>query len=241
VAEKLGRPVDALLGEGAALVRQQQSLREEVGAFTFDDIVQELQKPGRDPRDEFVPFQFREDIHALKDLKPGMSCPGIVTNVTNFGAFVDIGVHQDGLVHVSQLTDRFVKDPAEVVFPGKRVVVRVLEVNLDKGQIALTMKSEAPKRPPRPAQKPRRAPEGKPRPSRPSAKPEPPRRPPAATPPVSSAPKPGAPPAKPGPRPPARPPQRPRDTAHSSPPHKVPLNNPFAALAELKKTLKSRE
>ena len=105
--------------------------------------MRELEKPGRDPRDEFVPFQYRDDIHELKDLKPGMICPGIVTNVTNFGAFVDIGVHQDGLVHISQLTDRFVKDPREVVSPGDRVEVRVLEVNLDKKQIALTMKSRA--------------------------------------------------------------------------------------------------
>ena len=89
-----------------------------------------------------MPFAFRQDVHALKDLEPGMVCPGIVTNVTNFGAFVDIGVHQDGLVHISQLADRFVKDPREVVSPGDRVTVRVLEVKLDKNQIALTMKSE---------------------------------------------------------------------------------------------------
>jgi uncharacterized protein len=86
---------------------------------------------------------FREDVHELKDLAPGMKCPGIVTNVTNFGAFVDIGVHQDGLVHISQLSDRFIKDPREVVNPGDRVTVRVLEVNLEKRQIALSMKSES--------------------------------------------------------------------------------------------------
>src|SRR5262249_29346111 len=84
---------------------------------------------------------FRADIHELKDLQPGMVCPGIVTNVTNFGAFVDIGVHQDGLVHISQLADKFVKDPKDVVSAGDRVSVRVLEVKLDKKQIALTMKS----------------------------------------------------------------------------------------------------
>ena len=88
-----------------------------------------------------MPFAFRDDIHELKDLQPGMVCPGIVTNVTNFGAFVDIGVHQDGLVHISQLADKFVKDPREVVSAGDRVSVRVLEVKLDKKQIALTMKS----------------------------------------------------------------------------------------------------
>src|SRR5262249_38940441 len=83
------------------------------------------------------------DIHELKDLTPGMICPGIVTNVTNFGAFVDIGVHQDGLVHISQLSDRFVKDPRDVVNPGDRVKVRVLEVNLEKNQIAPSMKNTA--------------------------------------------------------------------------------------------------
>ena len=103
--------------------------------------MRELEKPGRDPRETFVPFAFRADIHELKDLQPGMVCTGIVTNVTNFGAFVDIGVHQDGLVHISQLADKFVKDPREVVNAGDRVSVRVLEVKLDKKQIALTMKS----------------------------------------------------------------------------------------------------
>jgi uncharacterized protein len=94
-------------------------------------------------------WSFRDDVHELEDLKPGMGCPGIVTNVTNFGAFVDIGVHQDGLVHVSQLADRFVKDPRDVVSPGDRVTVRVLEVNLAKKQIALTMKSGESKGAPR--------------------------------------------------------------------------------------------
>jgi uncharacterized protein len=130
-------------------VKKDSVLRAEVGQFTFDDIVKELERPGRDPRDSFVAWSFRDDIHEVKDLTPGMVCPGIVTNVTNFGAFVDIGVHQDGLVHVSQLADRFVKDPREVVSPGDRVTVRVLEVNLAKNQIALTMKSgEAAARPP---------------------------------------------------------------------------------------------
>ena len=105
--------------------------------------MKELERPGRDPRESFVVWSFRDDIHELKDLTPGMTCPGIVTNVTNFGAFVDIGVHQDGLVHVSQLADRFVKDPRDVVSPGDRVTVRVVEVNLAKKQIALTMKSGA--------------------------------------------------------------------------------------------------
>jgi uncharacterized protein len=118
-----------------------------VGLFTFYHFIKELARPGRDPRESFVVWSFRDDIHELKDLTPGMVCPGIVTNVTNFGAFVDIGVHQDGLVHVSQLADRFVKDPRDVVSPGDRVTVRVLEVNLAKNQIALTMKSGADARP----------------------------------------------------------------------------------------------
>jgi protein Tex len=124
------------------LVKQSEEFKSEVGEFTFADIVTELAKPGRDPREEFSAFAYREDIHELKDLKPGMTCPGIVTNVTNFGAFVDIGVHQDGLVHISRLSDRFVKDPRDVVSPGDRVSVRVIEVNLDKNQIALSMKTE---------------------------------------------------------------------------------------------------
>ena len=144
LAARLGVPTAGLLGAGVKLVREAPELKSEVGAFTFDDIIAELEKPGRDPRAGFVAFSFRQDIHAVADLQPGMVCPGIVTNVTNFGAFVDIGVHQDGLVHISQLADRFVKDPREVVSPGDRVTVRVLEVKREKNQIALTMKAERP-------------------------------------------------------------------------------------------------
>jgi protein Tex len=141
-ATEMGVSTRDLLGAGVKLVKQSASLKSELGAFTFDDVVRELEKPGRDPRETFVPFSFRADIHELRDLQPGMVCPGIVTNVTNFGAFVDIGVHQDGLVHISQLADKFVKDPKDVVSAGERVTVRVLEIKLDKKQIALTMKSE---------------------------------------------------------------------------------------------------
>jgi uncharacterized protein len=144
LAARLDVPIGGLLGAGVKLVREAAELKSEVGAFTFDDIVAELEKPGRDPRAGFIAFSFRQDIHAVADLQPGMVCPGIVTNVTNFGAFVDIGVHQDGLVHISQLADRFVKDPREVVSPGDRVTVRVLEVKREKNQIALTMKAERP-------------------------------------------------------------------------------------------------
>ena len=103
----------------------------------------ELAKPGRDPREKFEVFSFAEGVEKIEDLKPGMKLPGIVTNVTAFGAFVDIGVHQDGLVHISQLADRFVKDPNEVVKVAQRVDVTVLEVDLDRKRISLSMKSGA--------------------------------------------------------------------------------------------------
>lgn len=134
-----------LLGEGVQRVKENADLRTQLGEFTFQDLIQELAKPGRDPRDVFVPVRFRDDIHELEDLKEGMVCPGVVTNVTNFGAFVDIGVHQDGLVHLSQLSHQFVKDPKTVVSPGDLVQVKVLGVDLEKRQISLSMKlSEKP-------------------------------------------------------------------------------------------------
>jgi uncharacterized protein len=112
-----------------------------VGLPTLTDIMAELAKPGRDPRAEFAAFAFAEGVTALEDLRPGMKLPGIVTNVTKFGAFVDIGVHQDGLVHISQLADRFVKDPAEVVKVRQQVMVRVLEVDLPRKRVALSLKN----------------------------------------------------------------------------------------------------
>jgi len=142
LAQQLGKSVADLTGSGVSLVRQAKDFQEKVGPFTFKDIVTELEKPGRDPRAEFVPMNFRDDIHEIADLKLGMMCPGIVTNVTNFGAFVDIGVHQDGLVHISQLSDQYVKDPRDVVNPGDRVMVKVLEIHSEKKQIALTMKKD---------------------------------------------------------------------------------------------------
>jgi uncharacterized protein len=144
-AQDCGKSVNDLLGEKSKLLLDHKEFEQEVGQFTFKDIIDELSKPGRDPRDTFVPFEFRSDINEVKDLKEGMICPGIVTNVTNFGAFVDVGVHQDGLVHLSQLADRFIKDPREVVSPGDRVEVRVLQVDLAKNQIFLSMKKEAQK------------------------------------------------------------------------------------------------
>jgi uncharacterized protein len=113
----------------------------EVGIPTVKDIIDELAKPGRDPRDEFEEFTFASDIEKISDLKPGMKIPGIVTNVTAFGAFVDIGVHQDGLVHISELADKFVKNPADVVRVQQKVEVAVMDVDLNRNRISLSMKT----------------------------------------------------------------------------------------------------
>lgn len=143
MAKDLGVAISDVIGEGARkLVAQRTKWAQLVGEFTFDDIVKELEKPGRDPRDPFKVFQFRDDIMEVKDLQEGMICPGIVTNVTNFGAFVDIGVHQDGLVHISALSHKFVDDPRKVVNPGDHVTVKVLKVDAMKNQISLTMKMD---------------------------------------------------------------------------------------------------
>ena len=121
-------------------IRLSQYVTAEVGMPTLTDIMEELAKPGRDPREQFEAFEFTEGVNSIKDLRIGMSLPGIVTNITNFGAFVDIGVHQDGLVHVSQLADKFVKDPNEVVKVAQKVQVRVTEVDEVRKRIALSMK-----------------------------------------------------------------------------------------------------
>jgi uncharacterized protein len=142
IAKSQGKTIQDFIGAGAKQLLKMNEAKEKLGEFTMKDIVTELEKPGRDPRDVFVPIQFRDDINALKDVQIGMICPGVVTNVTNFGAFVDIGVHQDGLVHISQLTNKFVTDPSQVVSPGDKVTVKVLEVNLEKSQMALTMRMD---------------------------------------------------------------------------------------------------
>ena len=113
---------------------------------TLKDIMQELGKPGRDPREKFEAFSFAEGVHSIEDLREGMRLPGIVTNVTAFGAFIDIGVHQDGLAHVSELADTFVKNPADVVKPQQKVSAYVLEVDLERRRIALSLKSNPQKR-----------------------------------------------------------------------------------------------
>lgn len=167
MAHDLGVGLSDLIGEGAKkLLEQRTKWAALVGEFTFDDIVKELEKPGRDPRDPFKIFKFREDIFEVKDLAEGMICPGIVTNVTNFGAFVDIGVHQDGLVHISEISHKFVDDPRKVVSPGQQVTVKVLKVDTVKNQISLSMKLEAaPKMDNQPRPQPRAAAPG----SRPQA------------------------------------------------------------------------
>ncbi|UWQ36111.1 RNA-binding transcriptional accessory protein [Leisingera aquaemixtae] len=139
-----GRDIRQIMGDGAALrpLRAEDFVGGGVGLPTVRDIFQELEKPGRDPRPSFVTASFKEGVEEITDLKPGMVLEGTVTNVAAFGAFVDIGVHQDGLVHVSQLADRFVKDPHEVVKTGQVVKVTVTEVDVPRKRIGLTMKKD---------------------------------------------------------------------------------------------------
>ena len=135
--------VSDLIGNHEHLKRipLQQFVTSEVGLPTLHDILKELEKPGLDPREQLEEFRFDERVHTVEDLIVGMELPGIVTNITNFGAFVDIGVHQDGLVHISQMADKFIKDPNEVVKLHQHVRVRVIEVDLRRKRIALSMRS----------------------------------------------------------------------------------------------------
>jgi len=143
MARDLGVGVGELVGNPdlARRVDIRRYVGDGVGEPTLRDIVEELVKPGRDPRAEFEPPKFRDDVTELEDLVEGMSLEGVVTNVTAFGAFVDVGVHQDGLVHVSELADRFVRDPSEVVRVGDRLRVRVLGVDLERRRISLSARS----------------------------------------------------------------------------------------------------
>lgn len=152
LVERMAKDIDVelrvLLGkpELADKIEVRKYIGGDVGEPTLKDILAELKKPGRDPRDQFEAPCFREDVTTLEDLKPGMELMGIVTNVTAFGAFVDVGVHQDGLVHVSELSDRFIRDPAEVVQTGTRLKVRVIEIDIPRKRIALSARSgNAPK------------------------------------------------------------------------------------------------
>ena len=142
IAQDTGRDIRSLVGDSAFLQRldPKQFTDEQFGLPTVTDILKELDKPGRDPRPEFKTAEFQEGVETLKDLKLGMVLEGVVTNVTNFGAFVDIGVHQDGLVHISCLSEKFVKDPYEVVKAGDIVKVKVMEVDIARNRIALSMR-----------------------------------------------------------------------------------------------------
>ncbi|GAB4113603.1 MAG: Tex family protein [Sandaracinaceae bacterium] len=144
MAADLGVSVAELVGnkEKVRAIDLRRYVSDEVGEPTLRDILAELEKPGRDPRASFEPPKFREDVTTLEDLKEGMILEGVVTNVTAFGAFVDVGVHQDGLVHVSRLSDRFVRDPAEVVKVGDKLKVKVLEVDLARKRISLSARMD---------------------------------------------------------------------------------------------------
>ena len=144
MAADLGCTVNDLLKDPAkrSAIKPENYVTPDVGLPTLKDIIAELSKPGRDPRDQFEAFSFADGVDKMEDLQPGMKLPGIVTNVTAFGAFVDIGVHQDGLVHISQISDDFVKNPAEFLKVGQKVQTTVMEVDLGRKRIALSLKTK---------------------------------------------------------------------------------------------------
>ncbi|SFU42640.1 Tex family protein [Halomonas korlensis] len=146
IAKRNGRELGGLIGDSVTLkaIVPAEFADERFGVPTVSDILKELDKPGRDPRPEFKAAEFREGVETLKDLEPGMILEGGVTNVTHFGAFIDIGVHQDGLVHISALSERFVEDPRTVVKAGDIVRVKVMSVDLERARIALTMRLDDP-------------------------------------------------------------------------------------------------
>jgi protein Tex len=156
ILQKNQRPIASVIGDGAFLRRLKVSdyIDQRFGAPTVQDIIAELEKPGRDPRPEFKTAEFQDGVETLADLKPGMVLEGVVTNVTNFGAFVDVGVHQDGLVHISAMSEKFVKDPHEVVKTGQVIKVKVMEIDLDRKRVGLSMRLAD--MPGRPAAAPRR-------------------------------------------------------------------------------------
>jgi len=172
IVQACGRDIRAIMGDSSALagLRAEQFIDDSFGLPTVRDILSELEKPGRDPRPTFKTATFAEGIDSITDLRPGMSLEGTVTNVAAFGAFVDIGVHQDGLVHVSQLADRFVKDPHEVVKAGDVVRVRVTEIDVPRKRIGLSMRKDSDASPPprrREAEKPKSPRAAKPATARP--------------------------------------------------------------------------
>lgn len=155
IAKLKGQPVAELIGNSELLssINPAEFTTDEFGLPTVTDILKELDKPGRDPRGEFKTAKFKDGVEALKDLKPEMILEGVVTNVTNFGAFVDIGVHQDGLVHISSLTDKFVSDPHTVVKAGDVVKVKVMEVDVERKRIGLSMRLDEKIEPGKPQQR----------------------------------------------------------------------------------------
>ena len=142
IAKQSARDIKSLIGDGSFLkaVNAAQYATESVGEITIKDILTELEKPGRDPRPEFKFATFMDGVEEIKDLRLNMVLEGVITNVTNFGAFVDVGVHQDGLVHISAMSDTFIKDPREVVKAGDIVKVKVMEVDAARKRIALSMR-----------------------------------------------------------------------------------------------------
>jgi len=145
MAKDLGATVEDMIKKAEIRNRINISkyVTDTVGLPTLKDIMEELAKPGRDPREKFEEFAFAEGVEKIEDLKTGMKIPGIVTNITAFGAFVDVGVHQDGLVHISQMADRFVKNPADIVKVQQKVKVTVLEVDIERKRISLSMRTDA--------------------------------------------------------------------------------------------------
>jgi uncharacterized protein len=162
IAASLRVPLDELIGHADRVNSADfRSLEPEVGRFTLADIREELLRPGRDPRDKFVAPKFRDDVKEVVDLEEGMELEGRVTNVTNFGAFVDLGVHQDGLVHISELSHKYIQDAREAVKVGDIVKVKVIGVDQNMKRISLSMKALVPK-PPRPPRRKKGKPEQRP-------------------------------------------------------------------------------
>jgi uncharacterized protein len=216
---RLGKSVADLLGPGAALVREAAELEEQIGRWGREGVAAALEGHGQDPRGRFTPFSFRDDVRALGDLKPGMVCPGLVTNVASFGAFVDVGVGHDGLVHLSQLGRRSGKEPQDAIRPGERVQARVLKVDIEKRQVSLSLRPPPPERRPAASRRPGRPARATPPPAA-DRRPVAPRGDGGRRGPRTS---PSSPPA-PGRRPAAKPPRERRPA----------FNNPFAVLADLK-------
>lgn len=155
ILDDTGKSITKLIGQSDFLrnLNAADYTTGKIGLPTVTDILQELEKPGRDPRPEFKSAQFKEGVESISDLQPGMNLEGVVTNVANFGAFIDIGVHQDGLVHISHLADAFVKDPRDIVKTGEMVKVRVLEIDVARKRIALSMKKNTDNTPTHPVSK----------------------------------------------------------------------------------------